>query len=223
MPSAPDCPIVCYVTDGRDFPAVDRNRLLLRHIQLALEAGVVRVQIREKSIPSKSLLALTRDAVRLVSAIAPAARIVVNDRLDVAIAASASGVHLGGESISPEEIAPWCRAGNAAADFLIGVSCHSLEQAQRAESDGADYVFFGPVFDTPSKRSFGAPQGLARLSEVCCAAEIPVIAIGGITAMNAADCVRAGAKGIAAIRLFQDATDVGAVRDLISQLHELRQ
>lgn len=222
MRSAPDRPIICYVTGGRDFPSADRDRLLLAQIQLALEAGVDWVQIREKDIPAKRLVTLTREAVRLASAIAPTARILVNERLDIAIAANAAGVHLGSASISAREIVPWCRAGNAAADFLVGVSCHSFEEIRRAESAGADYVHFGPIFDTPSKRSFGAPQGVARLAEVCRATEIPVIAIGGITATNAADCVRAGAKGIAAIRLFQNTTDVGAVRGVISELHSLR-
>lgn len=179
------------------------------------------MQIREKDISARHLLNQTRDAVRLAGEIAPAARTLVNDRLDVAIAAEASGVHLGGESISPDLAVRWCR-GNAAASFLIGVSCHSVEDVQRAESAGADYVFFGPVFDTPSKRSFGTPQGLTRLGKICCAAKVPVIAIGGVTAESAADCVRAGAKGIAAIRLFQDAKHIGAVRDLVSQVHGLR-
>lgn len=189
---------------------------------MALDAGADWVQIREKNIAVKRLLALTRDAVRLADEIAPAARILVNDRLDVAIAAKASAVHLGGESISVDDVIRWRRAGNAAAKFFIGVSCHSLEEVRRAESAGVDYVFFGPIFDTPSKRSFGTPQGLALLGEICRAVRIPVVAIGGITGESAADCVRAGAKGIAAIRLFQDATDIGAVRDVISQLHGLR-
>jgi thiamine-phosphate pyrophosphorylase len=95
--------------------------------------------------------------------------------------------------------------GSASGDFLFGVSCHSLEAAQVAESFGANYIFFGPVFATPSKAAFGAPQGLDRLAEVCRAVAIPVIAIGGITLQNAASCIHAGAAGLAAIRLFQEA------------------
>lgn len=219
--SAPERPIVCYVTDGRGFPPGDRDRLLLGHVRGAIEARADCVQIREKDIPVKRLLALTRDVAQLASKIAPAARIIVNDRLDVAVATGAGGVHLGGESISAQEIIPWCRAGNASPKFLIGVSCHSTEEAQGAESAGADYAFFGPVFDTPSKRGFGAPQGLAVLGKVCRAVNIPVIAIGGISVKNAGDCIQAGAKGIAAIRLFQEATNKGAVRELVSQLHDM--
>ena len=219
--SAPEQPTVCYVTGGREFPNPERDRLLLGHVRAAIEAGADWVQIREKDIPAKRLLALTRDIARLASKIASAARIIVNDRLDVAVATGAGGVHLGGESISAQEIIPWCRAGNASPEFLIGVSCHSIEEAERAESAGADYVFFGPIFDTPSKRSFGVPQGLARLSAACRAVNIPVMAIGGITVMNAGDCIQAGAKGIAAIRLFQDALSEDAVREFVSQLHDM--
>jgi thiamine-phosphate pyrophosphorylase len=93
-------------------------------------------------------------------------------------------------------------------DFLVGVSCHSLAAAKLAASGGADYIFFGPVFATPSKAAFGPPQGIERLKEVCRAVSIPVIAIGGITLSNSAACLSAGASGLAAVRLFQDAPDI---------------
>jgi thiamine-phosphate pyrophosphorylase len=97
--------------------------------------------------------------------------------------------------------------------FLIGVSCHSLEAAQAAERDGADYIFFGPIFATPSKEPFGRPQGTESLEQVCRAVSIPVLAIGGITLDNAESCVASGAAGIAAIRLFQDAIDpIGVIQ-----------
>jgi thiamine-phosphate pyrophosphorylase len=91
--------------------------------------------------------------------------------------------------------------------FLIGASCHSIETAQAAQRDGAHYIFFGPIFATPSKAAFGAAQGITRLAEVCQAVAIPVIAIGGITTDNANSCMQVGAAGLAAIRLFQDAID----------------
>jgi thiamine-phosphate pyrophosphorylase len=93
----------------------------------------------------------------------------------------------------------------------MGVSCHSLETAGSAARDGADYIVFGPIFATPSKAAYGAPQGLERLAEVCRAISIPVLAIGGITLANASDCHAAGASGIAATRLFQDARDMPAL------------
>ena len=100
----------------------------------------------------------------------------------------------------------WRRASGRL-DFMVGVSCHSLESARAAERGGADYIFFGPVFATPSKAAFGAPQGTERLGKVCASVEIPVLAIGGMNLENAGACIAAGAAGIAAIRLFQDAVD----------------
>ena len=134
-------------------------------------------------------------------------KIVVNDRLDVALAAGAAGVHLGGESISVADAFAFRASGRAPANLLIGRSCHSLQEATRVQNEGADYIFFGPVFATPSKARFGAPQGIVALSAVCRAVRIPVVAIGGITFENACECLSAGAAGIAAIRLFQEAED----------------
>ena len=105
-----------------------------------------------------------------------------------------------------ETVIEWRRSAGRL-DFLIGVSCHSLESARAAERGGADYVFFGPVFATPSKAAFGAPQGIERLREVCASIEIPVLAIGGINLENARACLAVGAAGVAAIRLFQDSAD----------------
>jgi thiamine-phosphate pyrophosphorylase len=145
------------------------------------------------------------------------ARILVNDRLDVALAANAAGIHLGEKSLPLETVAEW-RRSSGRTDFQIGVSCHSLEAARAAERGGANYIFFGPVFATPSKAAFGAPQGVERLREVCAVVKIPVLAIGGINLENARECINAGAAGVAAIRLFQDAADVAAlaarVRDI---------
>jgi thiamine-phosphate pyrophosphorylase len=135
----------------------------------------------------------------------------VNDRLDVALAARADGVHLGGSSLPVVEVRAWLRREGArlevTEDFLVGRSCHSMAEAQQAEGDGASYIIFGPVYATPSKAHYGAPQGLERLAEVCRAVQIPVLAIGGITAENARACLQAGAAGIAAIRMFQDAAN----------------
>jgi len=190
-------------------------------------AGVDWVQIRERDLRAKELLELSRQAVAesIVGSVMDEARaevlVVVNDRLDVALAAGAAGVHLGRESMPAGDVVRWCRNGNAPAQFLIGVSCHNLKEAQEAEDAGASYVFFGPVFDTPSKRPFGPPQGVARLGEVCRALRITVIAIGGVNAGNAAQCSDAGAKGIAAIRLFQETTDPAALSDVVARLHRL--
>ena len=158
---------------------------------------------------------LTREALRRVSKLAslaqPAPRILVNDRLDVALAEKAGGVHLGENSLPVVEAKRLVLAVQApeslASDFLVGVSCHSLEAAQSAASAGADYIFFGPIFATLSKAAYGAPQGLLRLAKVCSSLAIPVLAIGGITVANVSSCFSAGASGIAAIRMFQDSAD----------------
>jgi thiamine-phosphate pyrophosphorylase len=132
----------------------------------------------------------------------------VNDRLDVACAAGAVGVHLGENSLPPSEARKLINRGGARANFLVGVSAHSLEGAMQAELACADYVIFGPVYTTPSKASFGEPRGVQRLKEICKRLTIPVLAIGGITLENAVECFVAGAAGIAAIRLFQDTEDM---------------
>jgi len=207
-------PIVCYVTDGSSLASTAD---LLPNVRRALDCGADWIQIREKHLTAHVLLALSCEAVVLAQ---PArARIFVNDRLDVALAAGANGVHFGGESIPVAAAVQWCRTGNASPDFAVGASCHGFDDALAAERAGANYIFFGPVFETPSKRSFGAPQGLDRLEEICAALEIPVIAIGGVNQENAADCTRAGARGIAAIRLFQEDFKGEALRNFITNFH----
>jgi len=181
-----------------------------------MAAGANWVQIREKDLAGRELLALALAAVR--AAATRAAFVFVNDRLDVALAVGAAGVHLGGESLRAQDVVRWCRDGNAPPGFRVGVSCHSIEDTREAERAGAAYAFFGPIFDTPAKRKFGAPQGIAKLAEACSAVRIPVIAIGGVDAGNGVECIRAGAAGIAAIRMFQEATDAAGLRDAIARL-----
>jgi thiamine-phosphate pyrophosphorylase len=191
----------------------------LLKIGAAAAAGVDWIQIREKDLSGRDCGWLTREALRRAAELRPinaaATRILVNDRMDVALSERAAGVHLGENSL-PLPKAKWLASARAQArDFLIGVSCHSLEAAKSAACEGADYLFFGPVFATPSKAAFGAPQGLALLAEVCRAVSIPVLAIGGITVENVSACLAAGASGIAAIRLLQDTPDMLArVRSL---------
>jgi len=202
-------PLVFYVTDRRGFGVEESHTAarLLETVARAADAGVDAIQLREKDLGSRALLALAQQAV----ARAGRAKILINDRLDVALAAGASGVHLGGESLPVADVVQFRASGRAPADFWIGRSCHSLEEALAAERDGAGYVFFGPVFATPSKAQYGAPQGMEALATVCRAVRIPVVAIGGITLENAGSCIAAGAAGIAAIRLFQQTADLGAV------------
>ena len=222
-------PLLCYVTDRRSLPvanSADSIEALTRKIAEVVAAGVDWVQIREKDLTARQLAALTRQALRIAAKYSGkssyATRVLVNDRLDVAIAERAGGVHLGEKSLPVAEAKRLVESAlrERAVDeaFLEGVSCHSPEAAEAAERDGADYIFFGPVFTTPSKQGLGPSQGTEHLQQVCSAVSIPVLAIGGITLDNAASCLHAGSAGLAAIRLFQDAPDpVFTVR----QLHQL--
>lgn len=208
--------MVCYVTERKSLDSAEPAREVLARIRIAIEAGTDWVQIREKDLPGRELLALARGA---VGATKSAVRVIVNDRLDVALAAGAAGVHLGGESLPAAEVVRWCRNGNAPAGFMVGVSCHSIEAVREAEAARASYVFFGPMFATPSKAAFGAPQGIARVAEVCASVRIPVIAIGGVNETNGAECLRAGAAGVAAIRMFQQARDTETLAEKVASLH----
>jgi thiamine-phosphate pyrophosphorylase len=161
-------------------------------IEAALARGADAVQIRAKDLPARELTALVLKAISL------GARVLVNSRVDVALACGAAGVHLPGESIAPLE---WRRI--VPPGFLIGVSTHSVDEVRRAEAEGADFAVFSPVFEPLSKASYGPPQGLARLAEAARAVRIPVLALGGVTEANAPDCLAAGAAGVAGISLFR--------------------
>ena len=127
-------------------------------------------------------------------------KLLVNDRVDIARAAGADGVHLTSRSLPSSVVRMTCGP-----EFLIGVSTHSLAEAQAAHAGGADFIVFGPIFETESKRAFGPPQGLDNLRTVTRElAGFPVLAIGGITLDNIAACLSAGASGVAGITLFSN-------------------
>jgi thiamine-phosphate pyrophosphorylase len=215
-------PVLCYVTDRHTLPqkqSADAREAILRKIEAAAAGGVDWIQLREKDLSGKECASLTREGLQRAAKSstyrASPTCIFVNDRLDIALSERAGGVHLGESSLPIAEARQLVdlrdQGHDQGVDFLVGVSCHSLEAAKSAEGGGADYIFFGPVFTTPSKAAYGAPQGLARLAEVCRAVSLPVLAIGGITLDNATSCLAAGAAGIAAIRLFQDAQDLASL------------
>ncbi len=183
----------CFITDRRILPP---DLPLLDVMARNLEAGVEWIQIREKDLCARDLHVLVRRALALPNP--KGSKILVNTRVDVALAAGAAGVHL--PSGSPA--AKLWRAITPLG-FLIGASCHSVDEVRAAEQDGADYVMFGPVFPPRSKESALPPRGLNGLAEAARAVRIPVLALGGITAENVQDCVDAGAAGIAAISLYQ--------------------
>jgi len=209
--------LLCYVTDRRGLAASPRLAidLQLQKIEQAVKAGVDWIQIREKDLSGRELAGLVE---RAMTRVGSGSAVLVNDRVDVACASGASGVHLGERSLPPSEAKRLVRLRCPREDFFLGVSAHSLEGAMVAEQAGADYVIFGPVYATPSKANFGQPQGVQRLQEICKRLTIPVLAIGGITLANAGDCLSAGAAGIAAIRLFQDAANLD---DLVRELRKV--
>jgi thiamine-phosphate diphosphorylase len=191
-------PILCAVTDRRRLP-------ILAHVAAAADAGLDWVQIREPDLPAAELYEVVRHAIAEVSG--AATRIIVNDRLDVAIAAGAHGVHLRGTSFDASRV-----RAVAPADFVIGRSVHSVEEAVAAESGGGlDYLIFGTMFPTASK-----PQGhplagteALRAAVAACGGRVSILAIGGITRENVDRIAATGAVGVAAIGLFLDSQPDG--------------
>jgi thiamine-phosphate pyrophosphorylase len=210
-------PLLCYVTDRRAWAeAPDPGETLqLKKIEEAAKAGVDWIQIREKDLSGRELAKLAENAIFRAG---NDSAVLLNDRVDVACAVGAAGVHLGEHSLPADQARRLVSQLAVREDFMVGVSAHSLEGAKQAEAAGADYLIFGPVYETPSKASFGRPQGVPCLREVCKRLTIPVLAIGGITLENARDCFAAGASGIAAIRLFQEEADL---HDLVKKLRKL--
>lgn len=183
---------------------------LLKALKTALEAGVGAVQLREKDLPIRSILSLAGEVRALTSEFG--ARLFINDRVDAAVAVDADGVHLGREGMPPHA-AKKIVGGR----MLIGVSTHSLAEAVEAETDGADFITFGPVFATPSKMKYGPPKGLNALAEVKRLVSIPVFGLGGISARNIRAVLDAGADGVGMISAILSAEDIRSAVEEIKQ------
>ena len=200
--------ILYYVTDSSQLRPSEN---LLEKIRAAFAAGVDWVQVREKRMATRDLCRLVERAVALSEK--GTARLLINERLDVALACGADGVHLPADSLPVAAV-----RSAVPAEWLVGVSCHSPAQVEAAAHDGASFAVLGPVFSTPGK---GPPLGLGTLREAChrvAAPAFPVLALGGITLETAQACVHAGAAGIAAIRLFQ----IGDMGKTVARLRGLR-
>ena len=206
----PDRPGVCFVTSR----TATGDRPLLEVVKGAIAGGCDLIQVREKDLAGGPLLALAREIVEVAKSTAGRCPVVVNDRLDVALAAKAAGVHLPADGLPIDLV----RRGTGKR-FVIGRSVHSLAEARQAQKEGADYLFFGPVFETPGKTVFGPPQGPDALRKIVEAVRIPVWAIGGINPESAARLRGIPIAGVAAISFIAAAADPAeAVRVLRASL-----
>jgi len=180
-------------TGGRSLPSL---------VEQALDAGLPAVQLRERDLSTDELLRLAQEIQSITMPYG--VPLIINDRVDLMMALNLAGVHLRSNSLPPGSVRQLIGSHR-----LIGVSTHSAEDVRHACQDGADYVVFGPIFDTPSKRSFGPPLGLDLLADVCRHSRIPIFAIGGITCERVRAVRQAGAHGVAVIGALLTRHDIG--------------
>jgi thiamine-phosphate pyrophosphorylase len=205
---APDFDL-CLITDRSQT----QGRDLLWVLEQALDGGVKAVQLREKDLGGKELFELAEKSRRLCNRYN--ARLLINDRIDVALAVEADGAQLGKTSIPIES------ARNLLGpEKLIGASVHALTEATEAERSGADFILFGPVYFTPSKAAYGPPQGLTALKQIVEKISSPIYAIGGIKPQNIEETQRTGIRGVALISAILNSDNPrAAARRILQQLH----
>ena len=175
------------ITDRRQMKAP-----FYEGIEDALKGGVKALQLREKDLPVRQLYEMACKLREITSRYG--ARLFVNDRLDVALSVEADGIHLAGTSFPPRAVQKI-----TGGKMLIGVSTHTVKEAIEAERDGADFITFGPVYETPSKKKYGPPAGTGKLKEVAERISIPVFGLGGIKIERVSDVLKSGAQGVALI------------------------
>jgi thiamine-phosphate pyrophosphorylase len=209
----PQTPLLYLITSGkttaRTTPATEEFSNVLCLIEAAVVAGIDLVQIREKNLNAHTLYQLAASAAGITRG--SATKLLINDRSDIAATSGADGVHLTTHSLPADVVRR--TFGN---DFLIGVSTHSAQEASGARRNSADFIVFGPIFETASKSEYGAAQGLSNLEKVSLeVSPFPVFALGGLTIGKVADCIRAGAQGIAGISMFDDPRQLGSIVNAI--------
>jgi len=205
--------LIYLITNGETTPettgASEDFSRLLDLAKAAVRAEIDLLQIREKDLSARVLYELTTSIANLTRG--TQTKLLVNDRADIAASAGADGVHLATNSL-PANVIRSAFGDN----FLIGVSTHSLSEAVAARANNADFIVFGPVFDTPTKKGYGEPQGLKQLETITAQlGGFPVLALGGVSIETVGDCVRAGAQGVAAIRMLNDPLRLASVVDQI--------
>lgn len=204
-------PRLYLITDRKLFAD---NKAFFNAIEESLDAGIEAVQLREKDLPTRKLLEMAyklRDITSQYNA-----SLFINDRVDIALCVSATGIHLGQASLPASAVRKI-----AGKSFLIGVSTHSLNEVIEAEGQGADFITFGPLYQTPSKMSYGMPVGLDALKDVRRRVSMPILGIGGINLDNISDVMATGADGVAMIRGILAEGDISnTVRKYLSILGE---
>jgi thiamine-phosphate pyrophosphorylase len=181
-------PTTYLISDRRLVP----DGKLLSVIESLLEAGLGMLQLREKDLSAAELFPLALQLRQLTRRYN--CKLLINDRVDLALAVEADGVHLGGHSLPTTVVRELLGPQK-----LIGVSTHSAAEISPVTAAGADFITFGPIFHTPSKAAFGAPVGLTELRQACRISQIPLFALGGINLQNAAEVMTCGADGVAMI------------------------
>jgi len=197
----PPGPLTYLITSGESNPSnfSEKKSEIIETLRIAVESGIKLFQIREKHLSAKLVFNLALEAGAISRG--TGTKLLINGRADIALAAKADGVHLPANSLRADVIRRSFPSG-----FLIGVSTHSLAEAEAAAHQGADFVTFGPVFETPGK---GEPTGLAVLQQACDRlGHFPVIAIGGLNESNWKSALDHGASGFAAIRFLNDAANL---------------
>ena len=205
-------------TDFSLYLITDRQqtggRPLAEVVRRALEGGVRAVQLREKDLSSAALYRLAAELRSITSDFD--ARFIINDRLDIALAVGADGVHIGVNSLPVAAVRRLLGQ-----DKIIGYSAHGIDEALRAQADGADFVTFGPLYPTPSKAAYGEPCGVKKLAEAASALDIPVIALGGISPVNISEALSADVQGVAVISAIMASADPrGAAASLLKKIEE---
>ena len=186
-----------------------KGRPLVPLLQRVLTAAAPAIQLRERDLSARELVTLARE-VQAVT-VSRRSQLLINDRIDVALALEGVGVHLRSNSL-PVSVARQLLG----AQRLLGISVHAVEEGLSAQSQGADYIVLGPIYETPTKQMFGPPLGIHTLEKACRLVRIPIIGIGGVTAARAREMRRAGAFGVAVVTAVLSAADVeSATRELL--------
>ena len=208
--------LLYYITDRAQFSGdeTQRGKALLERISAAARAGVDFIQLREKDLSGRELESLARNAVKAVREASGQTRLLINSRVDVALAVGADGVHLRTSDISASNVRAVWRSAHAERDPIIAISCHAGDEVKRAVESGANFAVLGPVFEKGNAPSIGVE--MLRSVSRC---GIPVLTLGGVKLNNAALCLESGAAGVAGIRLFQE----GNLAETVTNLRSLTQ